>query len=101
VDSNGEDWEHGLTHDSYLFAPLTAYPLRRSVLPLPYFLNKDGAASVREALGQPLGKARRLVLLSRSSGDAVPWFKQELGNRGYRSTTLYDREIVVVEFDRD
>jgi mannosyltransferase len=101
VDSNGEDWEHGLAPDSYLFAPLTAYPLRTTVLPLPYFLTMDGAASVREALARPLGQAGRLVLLSRSSGDAVPWFEQELAHRGYRATTLYAREIVVVEFDRD
>jgi dolichyl-phosphate-mannose-protein mannosyltransferase len=101
VESNSVDWEHVPAKESYLYAPLTAYPLQAPVVPLPYFLTKAGTASVREALGQPLGSARRLVLLSRSSEDVVPWFEQELGSRGYRSTTLYAREIVVVEFDRD
>jgi hypothetical protein len=101
VDSNSADWQRVRVGDSYLFAPLAAYPLQADVLPLPYFLTKAETAEVREALGQPLAQTRRLVLLSRSTGDAVPWFEQELSKRGYRATTLYAREIVVVEFDRD
>ena len=101
VDSNGEDWRNGLAPDSYLFAPLAAYPLSGTVLPLPYFLNKDGAADVRSSLSQRLGESHRLVLLSRSSGDTVPWFERELSTRGYCATTLYDRELTVVEFDRN
>ena len=101
VESNSEDWQRGTAGDSYLFAPLSAYPLREPILPLPYFLNGAGTANVRAALNEPLGDARRLVLLSRSGGDAAPWFEHELSSRGYRAKTLYDRELVVVEFDRD
>src|SRR5260370_12316226 len=35
------DWKSGPTPDSYLFAPLTAYPVPNEIIPVPFFVDGD------------------------------------------------------------
>jgi hypothetical protein len=101
VESTVGDWQHGLAPENHFFGPLLAYPSPEMVLPLPYFLTESAYASVRHSLNTDLSNESRIMLVTRSDGDALPWFNTELASRRFRATTLYSRSMVVVRFDRN
>ena len=72
---------------SYLFAPLTVYPVRNQVMiPVPFALTPATERLVTEAVEQNALHHRKFALLSIDGTNAEPRLSAWLKQQGYRST---------------
>lgn len=85
---------------SYLFAPLTAYPVQNQVIPVPYAFTAGSERSVTQAVEEQASRCRRFGLLTMdgTNVEAVlgDWFKA----KGYRSTTYHLSGFTLVTFEK-
>ncbi len=100
TESNFLDWRREPRNSTYLFAPLTAYPVKQRVVPLPFHLTRDAEAYVVESLAGPLGREPRVALVAQKNADMVRWMRSEFERRGYRVHLREFGGYAVVIFER-
>jgi mannosyltransferase len=83
VESKYADWVNGSPASNYLFAPLTIYPLKGKVIPLPYASDAAALQYLDQVVSTELLLKERFLLLT--SGDSVYeyWLDGSLWSRGW------------------
>ena len=85
----------------FLLAPLSAYPLDRPVIVLPYRVDAETAPYLKEKL-RSLASRRRVVLIARFGGNIQTWLEGHLDALGFARTQRSNHGPVSVHvFDRD
>lgn len=87
VQSSVLDWKSGPRPDSYLFAPLAAYPIPNEIIPVPFFVDKNAGEYLQQQISQRATMHRRFCLVAEKDTDALSlisaWFKEH----GYTAST--------------
>jgi hypothetical protein len=81
--SNAVDWQHALGEGSFLYSPLTAYPLPNRVSPLPYALDEAARSYVRASADGPLRDADLVFFIGETNREMAAWFESFFEARGY------------------
>jgi hypothetical protein len=93
------DWRAGNRPDSYLFAPLVAYPIPNELLPIPVTTTDAAKAYVDEMVNSKLqGKAR--VLFVEYNELWEPWILSRMQSAGFHATVHTAGNFKLFEFDR-
>jgi hypothetical protein len=84
--SNVVDWRHGPDQGSFLYSPLTTYPVPNRVLPLPYALDDAAISYVRTMADGPLHDAALILFIGETQREMTGWFDAFFEVRGYAGT---------------
>lgn len=83
VQSAALDWKSEPRPDSYLFAPLTAYPLTTPIIPVPFFVDAASARYLEQQIERREPEYAQFCLMAETGSDVLDilpgWFAQ----RGY------------------
>jgi len=79
------DWRVGNRADSYLFAPLVAYPIDNELLPIPVTTTEDAKAYVDEMVDSKL-RGKSEVLFVEYKGLWEPWIQDRMRRAGFQAT---------------
>ena len=93
------DWRAGNRPDSYLFAPLVAYPVPNPVLPLPVKPSPEARDYVSSLVDSRLAAARQILFVS-DDEQWEPWLRERMQRGGYRETTLPIGHFQILIYDR-
>lgn len=96
VESGGMDWQTMSPATDRMFSPLTAYPLRNPLVPLPYQFGEE----VKEFV-QTAPKARECYLIAAADSGVGPWMKSYMEQEGYTASLKPVNDYVVIHFTRD
>jgi hypothetical protein len=101
IESNYQNWQAGVTQDSYLFAPVVAYPLLSRVVPLPNSLDMPAREFVVKAMSTYLGSEKKLLMLGHWDDHMLPWISDYMRTHGYQVHEWQPNGIVAVEFVKE
>jgi hypothetical protein len=93
------DWRAGLQPDSYLFAPLVAYPIPNPFFPLPLKPTPEARDYVSETVSTKLSTARQVLFVS-DDEQWLAWIGERMQSAGFHSTPLEFGHFRVFVFDR-
>ena len=95
------EWLADPNYQGFLLAPLSAYPLDRPVIVLPYEVNPETAPYLNKTLA-PLTSRRRIVLIARFGGNIQTWLAAHFDTLGF-AQTHHSRHgaVSVLVFERD
>ncbi|HXI57693.1 MAG TPA: hypothetical protein VNO55_16625, partial [Polyangia bacterium] len=84
--SNQSDWRHAAEQGSFLYSPLTAYPVPNRIYPLPFALDESTKAYVRAAADGVLRRADQILFVGQPPSDTTTWFQAFFEARGYTAS---------------
>ena len=93
------DWRAGNRPDSYLFAPLVAYPIPNRVVPLPVRLTEDGKAYIERALDAGLAAEQEVLFVDKDDRWGQ-WISDRMSRAGFHSETRTAGNFNVLIFRR-
>lgn len=93
------DWRAGNRPDSYLFAPLVAYPIHNELLPIPVTTTDAAKAYVDELVNSRL-KDKTKVLFVEYNELWEPWILTRMQNEGFHATVRTAGNFKLFVFDR-
>ena len=94
-------WLSDPGYRGFLLAPLTAYPLGRPVIILPFEVNAETAPYLKQKLSS-LTSRRRIVLVARFGGNIQTWIEAHLDALGFTPThSSRHGAVSVVVFEPD
>jgi hypothetical protein len=93
------NWRAGIQPDSYLFAPLVAYPIPNPFLPLPVKPTEEVRAYVSEMLDTRLASAREVLFVSNDE-QWPAWITERMARAGFHFTAMEIGHYRVFVFDR-
>ena len=86
--------------NSFLFAPLAAYPVRNPIIPVPYFIDGAAARLIETEVERAAPAHPRFCLLAPGASDAMDilpgWFR----DHGYRSSQQDSGGYKIILFER-
>ncbi|HVW84553.1 MAG TPA: glycosyltransferase family 39 protein, partial [Bryobacteraceae bacterium] len=98
IESNYQNWKAGATKDSYLFAPIAAYPITGEMIPLPNILDDDARTYIQTTVAGKLAGADRILMLGHWDDVMLPWILEYLKERGYEVREWNPNSIAALEF---
>jgi hypothetical protein len=92
------DWKHGVEQNSWIFAPLVAYPLPNRVYPLPFTLSEAAKEYVERAAASELAEAPVIFYAGLREQPLTDWIRRFFASRGYTATVAVseDQGLVVM-----
>lgn len=100
VESAGLDWKSEPKPGSYLFAPLTAYPVPNEIIPVPFYVDAATAKYIEQEIANRSEKQHRFCLVANKEADVLDvlpiWFRAH----GYRSILWEASGFDILVFDR-
>jgi hypothetical protein len=84
--SNDADWQQAVSRGSFIYSPLTAYPLPNRVFPLPYALDETAKSFVRAAADGSLRGADVILFVGEPKLAMTTWLDSFFEARGYAAT---------------
>jgi hypothetical protein len=93
------DWRAGNRPESYLFAPLVAYPIPNRVVPLPVRPTDEAKAYIDHALQTDLAAAQEVLFVDKDDRWAQ-WIVERMGRAGFRSEVRPAGNFNVLAFRR-
>jgi len=78
------DWRAGNRPDSYLFAPLVAYPIQNPLLPLPRYATDEVKAYVNQVLDSQLAGSREVLFVDMYD-EWGRWILDRMRRGGFRA----------------
>lgn len=98
--SNAMDWRRGLATHSFLYSPLTPYPLANRVYPLPYGLDDAARSYVRGLAAGEVGRAPLLFFAGIAGVPIEKWVRTFFASRGYTCRDTVREGLVVIAMQR-
>ncbi len=83
AESNRLDWQNGTNPNSFILAPLAAYPVKNPVIALPFQLTPEVQQFVDAKLAGDLMNSPTILLVSDSNAEITSWMQQQMKARGY------------------
>ena len=93
------NWQAGNRPDSYLFAPLVAYPIDNEILPIPVKTTDEAKAYVDEAVNSRL-KGKSEVLFVEYDELWEPWILDRMQRAGFHATVRTVGNFKLFAFNR-
>jgi hypothetical protein len=93
------DWKSGNVPDSYLFAPLVAYPIANNVIPLPAKPTDEARAFADQTIENRLTTASTVLFVDEEQKWEV-WIVDRMRRAGYKATSRPAGNFTVFEFTR-
>ena len=100
VQSAALDWKSEPRPDSYLFAPLTAYPLVNPILPVPFFVNAAAARYLEQEIERREPEYRQFCVMAETGSDVLEILPRWLKQRGYSETASEASGFTILLFRR-
>ena len=100
AESFGIDLRGEPKNSSYLFAPLTAYPVPNRVIPVPINLTADSRRLVIDAVEQQASSHRKFGLLTIDGTNAETILSSWFQAKGYRPTTYRISGFTLITFEQ-
>jgi len=85
---------------SYLFAPLTAYPVPNHVIPVPYALTAASERLVTQQVEHEAAQHRQFALLSEDGTNVTEVLQGWFEKQGYRASVQHIAGFTLVIFER-
>jgi hypothetical protein len=101
VESGGLRWTEADPTTSWLFAPLTAYPIRNPLIPLPFQFDDHVPNFLRDRGLVNCQRNGHCFLLAPSDSRVGPWMAGYMRQHGFRAETHAVNNFVVIEFRRE
>jgi hypothetical protein len=79
------DWRSGNQPDSYLFAPLVAYPITNPLLPIPARATDDAKSYVDDTISGRLAQAPEVVFVDKDDRWDY-WIRERMARAGFHPT---------------
>lgn len=79
-----------LTPDSYLFSPLSMYPVMGNVIPIPASVNAYSEQYTESAVSNKLRTADEFLLLIRAGSNVATWLTARLHSNGWTAARVGD-----------
>jgi hypothetical protein len=99
LESNYYDWRRGAAPDIYLYAPLTAYPLKNRLIPMPYRFDEDAKTYISGLIDNELGRLHRVIFVKKLMDD-VPWMCARMQANGFTADVRHPNDYTVVIFSK-
>jgi len=100
TESDQLSWYVDPERRSFLLSPVSFYPIRGQIVPLPSNIDSSTADFVRDEIAAALPGADRVVLVEPGSAATTPWVSEFLGP-GWTEHDLHTRDLpFVTEFSR-
>ncbi len=99
TESDFLDWQAGNVPGSYLFAGYVAYPMKNTLVPLPFRLTEPVKDHVEQLIGHSLKNENKIIFVTSDPG-WTSWFDQEFKNAGYTSRWIKPNIYSVGIFER-
>lgn len=98
--SSALDWKSGPAPDSYLFAPLTSYPLPNPIIPVPFFVNAEAERYLEEQIQRRDSDHHQFCLLAESGSDVLDMLPRWFQEHGYAAASREASGFTILLFQR-
>ncbi|HEY4089629.1 MAG TPA: glycosyltransferase family 39 protein [Bryobacteraceae bacterium] len=99
TESDFLDWRAGNAPDSYLFAAYAAYPMKNTLVPLPFRLTNPVKDHVEQLIDHSLKNENKIIFVT-SDPSWIPWFDEQFENAGFTSRWVKPNLYSVGVFER-
>jgi len=99
TESDFKDWQAGNVPGSYLFAAFVAYPMKNTLVPLPFRLTDPVKDHVAQLIDHSLKNENKIIFVT-SDPSWISWFDQEFEKAGYTSRWIKPNVYSVGIFER-
>lgn len=99
TESDFHNWQAGNAPDSYLFAAYVAYPMKNTLVPLPFRLTDPVKDHVAQLIDQSLKNEKKILFVT-SDPSWIPWFDQQFAKAGFTSRWIKPNVYSVGIFER-
>jgi hypothetical protein len=99
TESDFLDWRAGNAPDSYLFAAYVAYPMKNTLVPLPFRLTNPVKDYVVQLIDSSLKNENKIIFVTSDPG-WISWFDEQFAKAGYTSRWIRPNIYSVGIFER-
>ena len=99
TESDFLDWQAGNAPDSYLFATFVAYPMKNTLVPLPFRLTDQVKDHVVQLIDHSLKNENKIIFVT-SDPSWIPWFDEQFEKAGFTSRWIKPNIYSVGIFER-
>jgi hypothetical protein len=99
TESNFHDWQAGNVPQSYLFAGFVAYPMKNTLVPLPYRLTDPVKDHVVQLIDHSLSNEHKILFVT-NNPSWIPWIDEQFEKAGFASRWIKPNHYSVGVFER-
>ena len=99
TESDFLDWQEGNASESYLFAAFVAYPMKNTLVPLPFRLTDPVKDHVAQLIDHSLKNENKIIFVT-SDPSWISWFDEQFEKAGYTSRWIKPNIYSVGIFER-
>jgi hypothetical protein len=99
TESDFLDWQAGNAQDSYLFAAFVAYPMKNTLVPLPFRLTDPVKDHVVQLIDGSLKSDNKIIFVT-SDPSWTPWFDEQFERAGFTTRWIKPNNYSVGIFER-